>query len=366
MIFVMKDALRQSVEAASGGLCTVMYTRKGQPVFLRAIPKFRVETLHPALGSGVHPAFIVGGREISEFWVGMYPGYISQGELLSVPGRPPSTANYGDAISLARANGPGFHHMTAAEWAAVALYTIHALGNDTDPVDGPDPYGMGMLNPKTFGVRVDGKAPGDTSSISYTLGGSGPLTWRHDGSPFGISDLVRGIWPGTHVMGLILRNGEINIIPNNDAALATVDLTPTSNAWRAILPNGTLVSPGTSGTLKYDVPTDYSDNGVADYLGPPVLGTTRRTPPWPEDAGDQDYAAAVNPQNLTKNPTDLSLPALVFQLLLFPHVPISRGRVAVRPYGVRATQRGYNGLLGLTAELATSAPVLTRIAYIPV
>ncbi len=34
---LIKDTLRQSVEAASGGLQTVLYTAKGQPSFMNII-----------------------------------------------------------------------------------------------------------------------------------------------------------------------------------------------------------------------------------------------------------------------------------------------------------------------------------------
>lgn len=55
MIFSVKDSLRQGVESASGGLCTVMYTKRGQPVFLRRIPRFNLEDIDPSLGTGPHP-----------------------------------------------------------------------------------------------------------------------------------------------------------------------------------------------------------------------------------------------------------------------------------------------------------------------
>ena len=46
--------------------------------------------------------------------------------------------------------------------------------------------------------------------------------------------------------------GEIQIIPDNDAASAEADeLSETSTLWRAISADGELVEPGTSGTLKW-------------------------------------------------------------------------------------------------------------------
>ncbi|MFY0838400.1 hypothetical protein ACA371_28910, partial [Klebsiella pneumoniae] len=59
---IIKDTLRQSVEAASGGAQTVLYTAKGQPSFVNIIPKVTIESIDPSLGTGTHPAFIVDGK----------------------------------------------------------------------------------------------------------------------------------------------------------------------------------------------------------------------------------------------------------------------------------------------------------------
>ena len=74
--------------------------------------------------------------------------------------------------------------------------------------------------------------------------------------------------------GMRLNNGEINIIADNNAALgADCDTSAASTLWKAILSDGSLVTPGTSGTLKYDLvsnnvqltagtPTYNKDHGV--------------------------------------------------------------------------------------------------------
>ena len=375
MIFSVKDSLRQAVEAASGGLNTVVYTKKGQPCIMRVIPKFRVETLDTNLGTGVHPAFIVEGREVPEILIGVYPGHVSNGEVVSLPGLPPSAAPYSDAIALARANGPGFHHLTAAEWAAVALQSIHSIGGGNDPVYGPNQFGISTGNPKQFGRRVDGRPAGDTTAISRVLTGSGPLNWRHDLTPFGIADLAAGFHTLlTWATGVILRNSEINIIPNNNAALSSTDLSFGSGAWWAVMPDGTLVSPGTSGTLKFDIPptATYSNDNIAQNLGTPHLRTTRQTPPWPdaEDPSDhstKDYAITTGGlSSLQKDPSNLSVPKLLNQLLLFPHVSsITRGIFAVRPYGVRPMTVGHAAISGVDLGVPPQMPYSLRIAYIP-
>lgn len=364
MIFSIKDSLRQAVEAASGGLNTVLYTKKGQPIFARVIPKFRVETLHSSLGSGVHPAFIVGGREVSEIWIGMYPSHIANGEAVSVPGVPPSTTDFNTWVLATRNMGPGLHLLTNAEWAAMALLSIYAIGNGNDPVSGPDPYGRDRTNPALFGRRSDGKVPGDTSSISFMITGSGPLSWRHDRSPFGIADVSLGISPGYLVAGLALVNGEIRIVPDNDAALPNVDLSPSGPAWRAIMPDGSLVAPGTAGTLKYDIPpaASYSDNGVADNLGTPTLRTQVRSAPASWGDRDHDFALATGSINL--DPSNLTVPPILRALALIPLT--SNATIGVRPYGTRLAGRGYLGVGSVSIWTNPSFYQPAYVAYVPI
>jgi hypothetical protein len=53
--------------------------------------------------------------------------------------------------------------------------------------------------------------------------------------------------------GMRLVDGEIQIIPYNNAAMgAECDMSATSTLWKAIKADGSLVDPGTSGTLKWD------------------------------------------------------------------------------------------------------------------
>jgi len=57
-------------------------------------------------------------------WIGMYPGIVKNGELLSLPGVDPTVSQpYTYFVNAARACGAGFHVMTNAEWAASALLT---------------------------------------------------------------------------------------------------------------------------------------------------------------------------------------------------------------------------------------------------
>ena len=59
------DSYRRAVEAASGGKNTVIRDKNGNPSVMVVVPKFRLEDIDPGLGTGVHPAFIVHGKEMS-------------------------------------------------------------------------------------------------------------------------------------------------------------------------------------------------------------------------------------------------------------------------------------------------------------
>lgn len=98
-IFV-KDDLRASVEAASGGRQTVLYTALGQPTYMNVIPQFDGQAIDASLPPGPHEMFMVNGIAKNEYFVGTYPGRVFNGELLSLPGVDPSTGiNHDQAVA---------------------------------------------------------------------------------------------------------------------------------------------------------------------------------------------------------------------------------------------------------------------------
>lgn len=252
------DVLRKSVEAASAGRNTVIYTATGQPCFMYVLPKFQVETIDASLGTGTHPAFIVGGVEKAEILIGQFGGSLVNGELLSQPGRAVKyTYTHDQFITLARANGPGWHVMTNAEWAAILL---QCWKSGFQPRGNTD-YGRSSDATTEYGVQETGRAittGGSGSGGTRILAGSGPAAWRHDGTAFGIADLNGNVWEWTP--GMRLNAGEINILTNNNAAADAADMGAASAAWQAIDgATGALVAPGTAGTVK------YAASGTVDY-----------------------------------------------------------------------------------------------------
>ena len=92
-------------------------------------------------------------------------------------------------------------------------------------------------------------------STILTLNGSGPLDWYLDGTPGSVCDIVGNQFEQDY--GYRIVGNELQILENNNAASPDADLSSTSAAWKAILPNAsddgyTLVAPGTTGTLHWN------------------------------------------------------------------------------------------------------------------
>ena len=329
------DALRQSVEAASGGLNTVLYDAKGYPSVMCVVPRFNIEDIDAGLGSGTHPAFIVDGVQKSEIFVGKFLARIHDSHALSMPGQDPSVSiNFDTADARCTVKGPGWHMMTNAEWSAVALW---CWKNGFMPRGNTD-YGRDHAQTYETGRRQDGAAPGLSEGTARTLTGSGPASWFHDNSPAGIADLCGNVWEWQRGMRLV--GGEIQIIPDNNAAATGADHSSSSTLWRAIMPNGTLVTPGTSGTLKWNA------TGTAG-AGSPQLATAVTSQSDGATSASQQYKDVTAADGVT-------VPNLLKLLGMFPHgTAIERGRLYVNNGGERLPIRGgnwtYGGFAGVFA-----------------
>ncbi len=294
LTILVKDSLRQSVELASGGEQTVLYTAKGQPTYMNIIQKFDLSTIDASL-SGTHPAFIVNGVEKPEIFIGTYQGKIVSGELLSLPNVDPTVStNFTNFLAAARASGNGHHLITNAEWSAVAL---QCYKKNQQPL-GNSYYGRSSEDPLLVGRRYDGLNPGDTSGSARTLTGSGPVEWRHNRKPSGIADLAGNVWEWN--AGMRLVNGEIQIIADNNAALLAIDMGESSVQWKAIDgETGNLVTPDGNGTTVGTV--KYANSGTADYT---INGTS---------------FGAIQNLSTTKPVTAVAL-AKLKALCLYPHI----------------------------------------------
>ena len=260
-----------AVRLLSGGTNVAIYNDLGMPSIYVRRDKGAISDVIVGGPDTTHYAFKVNGVEIPAFYMGKYLATVYKGRALSLPLQDPAaysvpTADRGDAASTyvnfdnakkwCEANGAGFHLPTIAEYAWIALLSRK---NGTMP-RGNNNYGKESGNyqyEKGIGSYFD-----DQGRICRTLTGSGPATWNDNWAPDGICDLNGNVyeWQG----GYRTVDGELQIFADNDAAMQ-YEQNPESTLWKAILQDGTLVEPGTAGSLKWDYVDGTPAAGTSSY-----------------------------------------------------------------------------------------------------
>ena len=324
-----KDTLFPGVLAAAGAKLVVLYDDTGRPSVMTRIPKFNLEDINPALGSGPHPAFIVNGVVKHEIYIGTFPAVVDGGRACSMPGQSPKVnINFDDAKAACVAKGPGWHLMTAWEWAALALWCVK---------NGIQPRGNTSSGKSHEATWETGTPAPDNSA--KTLAGSGPASWRHDGTYQGIADLVGNVWEWND--GLKLVDGRFYFPLDNHFSLAEA-------SWPA--------SP-----IYMDASAGPGDrNGVAASSVPVISDRITKysetpTPAGGSDTGDYDHtyiAGEAGWRTMAVSTTFDSLPLAdrqrAAQLLIAPRTasgaelisPTIKGAVWGRNYGTRFSLRG--------------------------
>ena len=237
------DDLKLAVESLSGGKNTVLLDDVGMPSIMVVWPKQKNSDLFG--GSDiVHPGSIVNGVE-KDFYISKYQNVVVNNRAYSLPMRDPKASiNFDTALANCRNKGSGWGLTPFSLWAQIALW---CRKNGTMP-RGNNNYGSDHAY--THEKGVPSMALDSNNRVQRCATGSGPATWNHNWLPDGIADLNGNVWEWC--AGLRLVDGEIQIIPYANSMDPEVSLAANSTSWKAIATDGTLVDPGTAGSLKYD------------------------------------------------------------------------------------------------------------------
>ena len=327
----IKDVSRHAVERASGGRQTVLYDDLGNPSVMNIIPIFRYEDLGYSadMGTGVVSCFDVGtGTNKSEIFIGAFQSSLVGSRAVSLPrAAPAASVNFDTAKGYCANKGAGWHLMTMHEWAAISLW---CMANGFEP-RGNTNYGRAHDRYVERGRRMDGGLPGDTAGTARVHCGSGPDAWRHNNSPWGISDLVGNVWEWLD--GFKLQDGQIIASTFNTQAEA-------SWAAQAAYFDSTLTTGG----------APRLSDAVVNRLG--TIG----------DNANAGYSASEAFNIMTKSGTYVSN-QLLKRLLVEPAAVLPKGRVYMRNFGERLPFRGgswsFGGVAGLAALFCYYSRVCT-------
>ncbi len=239
------DDMKFGVEAMTGGTNTVLFDDLGMPSIMVAVNKFNISDVITGGSETVHPAFIVNNTEKDTVYISKFQNIVRDNRAYSLPLRDPAASlNADQALTYCRNKGTGWVNTPYSLWSAIALWSRK---NNTMP-HGNNNYGQDVnypLEKATPSMAKDG-----SGRVQRTATGSGPVTWNHNHHSDGICDLNGNVWEWCSGMRIVA--GEIQIIPNANIFDSSVSNASDSSAWKAIKPDGTLVAPGTSGTLHYD------------------------------------------------------------------------------------------------------------------
>lgn len=230
----------------------VLFDDKGLPSIMVKIPKMTYAQLGLGSSPAIHPAFIVNGQEVDAVYLSKYQNIVQNGRAYSLPGQDPKATIYGsDALAACAAKGAGWHLMTRAEYAMLALW---CKANGTMPKGNNN-------NGKDISESVRKAIPTyyENGAICRVATGTGPLTWSHDGTPSGIWGLNGNVseWNG----GMRYVNGELQILANNNAADSSRSQALASAEWKAIDgTDGSLITPNGSGTTTNSLKLDWVSN----------------------------------------------------------------------------------------------------------
>lgn len=230
--------------ASFGARNKVIFDDLGKPSIMVAVPKMKYSDIITGGTQEVLPWWIVDSVEKDVIWVSKYINTVVNDRAYSLALKDPQCyINFDRALQVCRNKGPGWHLNQNGVFAALIM---RSEKNGTIP-RGNTNWDASYLAAWERGINtyIDGDHNG-----GRTAAGSGPVTWYDDWTGAGIADLCGNCWEW--VSGARVKDGEIQIIPYGNAMKSDCSMKADSTEWKAIMTDGTLVEPGTEGTLKID------------------------------------------------------------------------------------------------------------------
>ena len=262
------NSLANELFRLSEGKNEVIFDKLGRPsimVNFYADEKSRCEylassnTLFDSAETGlpkIHPAFLIDNAPIAGFRLGKYQACRVNGvnyavSLYRLPPAfsisAPGVFSLIDAANAGGYAGDDIHMITQAEFAFIGLLSAR----EAFQCRGNDSYGKSYLVASESGEPCGPLSnSGDPLHIKT---GTGPLQWRHDGTPFGVSDLRGNV--SEWVAGYRCYGGELRFIPNNNSAkkgLVASDHLITSSLYKSLLEANVFGDVANADSMKYD------------------------------------------------------------------------------------------------------------------
>lgn len=234
----------------------ILYDDKGLPSVMVRIPKFKISQVVSGGADSVHPAFIVNGKEVDAIYISKYQNIVNNNRAYSLPCEDPKTSvTLDQAISYCTQKGDGWHLMSRAEWAAIALWCKY---NDCMPL-GNNNYGKDTSESGYKAIPTPGLL--DNGKTARVLTGTGPVSWSHDGTLEGIWDLNGNVWEWNG--GVRTVKGELQVLANNNAADLDNSQSASSAQWKAIdATTGDFITPNGSGTTSNSIKLDWVSSKI--------------------------------------------------------------------------------------------------------
>lgn len=191
---IARTGALEALIAISGGKWVLITDDFGNAQCVRRLPLHTFETLAIAGCPFVGPldCFIRQDGSLRPYVdVPVYLASNKGGKAVSQADRDPWASINADTARARCAELNANSMMMSQEIWAMLCWNMISQGYQPR---GNTEFGRSHANINEFGRRTDGRVPNDRAGAARVLTGSGPSAWRHDGTDFGVADMVGNVW----------------------------------------------------------------------------------------------------------------------------------------------------------------------------